>query len=39
MEYILMSRVNDTDYNIDGDDINVGVDGDDVDYLMLMLIT
>ena len=33
-----MSRVNNTDYNIDGDDINVGVDEDNADYLMSMLI-
>ena len=34
-----MSRVNGTDYNIDGDDIDIGDDDDDVDYLMSMLIT
>ena len=39
MEYVSMLRVNDTDYNTDGDDINVVVDNDDVDYLMSMLIT
>ena len=39
MEYISMSRVGDSDYNLDGDNINVGVDDDDADYLISLLIT
>ena len=33
-----MLRANDTDYDIDGDDITVGVVDDDIDYLMVMLV-